>query len=396
MIFDFRLVGTDRAFQIWIVFVTCRSIPFVDVDRNGGTHGKQRCKPMLTALTISSCIITLAPYSTVIQLATMALLDLFLSDAEAAEPSSLNSSTLLRSCLKRNDSGSTSTTTTSSSSRSSNFTQECAPPTPRRRVSFFEYVTVESITSLKSLDLWNNHNQDKWYYEDKRSVHTDRSAHNYVMVHAEAHHLFVRNKKVPSDLMEHLVFGVKQGHRSLERHSPYKKQRQRETHMIVCSVVYMHRCLAAAGYKKGWDTKLRKHSEKFSKVKCDWALFMASVDADAVEECVWTMPAVSRSTPIPGKSVEVVKAVTLSRENKDGLVVVMEKSQQHTDGLVVVTNISEQQGPPLWRAVKRFAHRIFHRRKNSSASPCNTRKATVAWRRLWKRTQDAQEQQPRQ
>jgi len=327
----------------------------------------------------------------------MALLDFFHGDAEAAQPSSQNSSAILRSCLKRTDSGSTSTTSTTSS-RSSSSTQECAPPTPRRRVSFFEYITVEHITSFKNLDLWNHHNQAKWYYEDKRSVRSNRSAHNYVMVHGEAHHLIVHHKKVPQNLMEHLVFGVKQGHRSLERHSPYNKQRLREINTIVCSICYMHRCLAAAGYKKGWDTKLRKHSENFSKVKSDWALFMASIDAAAVEECVWTMPAVPRSTSIQDKPVELVKGVALSRENKDGLVVVTEKPpQQHTDGLVIVTNIPEQQqGPPLWRAVKRIAHRLFSRRNKSSASPGNNGKATAAWRRLWKRTQDAQEQQPRQ
>lgn len=105
--------------------------------------------------------------------------------------------------------------------------QQPSPQIPRRRVRFGND-QVKLITPLFSHDLWTHPESNaERSRKDKNSIYANRSAGQYVKAHWVAYHQFTACRfdnikpSVSNDIKKRLVFGVKLGHRSLERHSTH-------------------------------------------------------------------------------------------------------------------------------------------------------------------------------
>jgi len=205
--------------------------------------------------------------------------------------------------------------------------QQPSAQTPRRRVRF-GHDQVKLIAPLSGHDLWTHKGSNaERCYTDKNTIRTNRSAGQYVKAHWAAYDQFTAccndgiKPYVSNDIKKRLVFGVNQGHRSLERHSTHYAQVRKEQ-----ATRNVHSILFAYHRQGKRDDRLRLHSKRCSQTSRNWALFLASIDAAAAREesppavkpfvssntmIGKTKPAPPSKDPSPSSSSLIAKATIL-------------------------------------------------------------------------------------
>lgn len=257
--------------------------------------------------------------------------------------------------LQRNDESSFRHTTKKSKSKQ------------RRHVHFAEEDQVQLITPLFGHDLWFQDTRSQIQAETRKILHTDQSATQYSMAYDMAYSQFRRCLSVSDELKEHVVSGVKQGHRTIEGRSIAALQQHHLQQNAVRSILKKQHALRALKVRNA-DKELRQHSVDLSVGSRHWAAFMGDVDAAAVVEADFA-PAQQKTHSIHAL-VPPARSALAPTSNPD----------QQFEQVV-----RKEKPFPLWRAIKHFTKSlaIEKRGKNANETASTT---TEAWFRFWRQS----------
>jgi hypothetical protein len=178
--------------------------------------------------------------------------------------------------------------------------QDISTLCPRNRVHFAEQTQIRMIEPLFGHDLWFDQQTILAHAQAESSwklVH-DRTAQQYLDAYEQAYGSVLEGKTISSDLQQHLVMGVRRGHRVLERHSMVLYQRRLERQTSIRTILQMHRKLSISSSLPGQENvtsstmhnaeeELRACCDQMSETSREWARVLARIDEDAVSSLEW-------------------------------------------------------------------------------------------------------------